>query len=83
VTDHATGDAERPRSVPAQMVTGEGMTQGFDALARMLSAMLVFGLPSWWLSETVDQVWILPVGLVLGMAAAIALIWVRYGVHGP
>jgi hypothetical protein len=28
-------------------------------------------------------VWVIPVGLVLGMAAAITTIWVRYGVHGP
>ena len=83
MTDPARGDAERPPSVHTQMVTGEHLRDGFDALARLLSAMLVFGLPSWWLSEAIGQVWVLPVGLVLGMAAAIALIWVRYGVHGP
>jgi hypothetical protein len=45
--------------------------------------MLVFGLPAWWLSETLRQVWVLPVGLVLGMAAAIFTIWVRYADRGP
>ncbi len=83
MTDPHAGEGERQPSVHAQMVTGAHLTEGFDALARLLSAMLVFGLPSWWLSEAIDQVWVLPVGLVLGMAAAIALIWVRYGVHGP
>ena len=83
MTDPVPGDDERPAPLHAQMVTGAHLVEGFDALARLLSAMLVFGLPSWWLSEAIDQVWVLPVGLVLGMAAAIALIWVRYGVHGP
>lgn len=83
MTDPSTGDRERTPSVHTQMVTGAHLRDGFDALARLLSAMLVFGLPSWWLSEAIDQVWVLPVGLVLGMAAAIGLILVRYGVHGP
>ncbi len=76
-------EAVRPPSVHAQMVTGAHLRQGWDALATMLSAMILFGLPAWWLSEALDQVWIVPVGLVLGMATAIATIWVRYGVHGP
>jgi hypothetical protein len=65
------------------MVTGAHLRQGYDALATLLSAMLVFGLPAWWLSEALGQVWVIPVGLVLGMAAAIGVIWVRYGVQGP
>ncbi len=81
--DRVPGDGEPPAPLHAQMVTGAHLDQAWHALATMLSAMLVFGLPSWWLSESLDQVWIIPVGLVLGMAAAIATIWVRYGVHGP
>lgn len=83
MTSPAAGEDERPASVHRQMVTGAHLRQGYDALATLLSAMLVFGLPAWWLGEALDQVWVIPVGLVLGMAAAIALIWVRYGVHGP
>jgi hypothetical protein len=83
LTDPHPGEGERAPSVHTQMVTGAHLREGFDALARLLSAMLVFGLPSWWLSEALGQVWVLPVGLVLGMAAAITLIWVSYGVHGP
>jgi F0F1-type ATP synthase assembly protein I len=45
--------------------------------------VLVFGLLSGWLSDVLSQVWILPVGLVLGMGAGIAAVWVRYGVHRP
>ena len=76
-------DESRPRSVHNQMVAGAHLRQGWDALGTLLSAMLVFGLPAWWVSETLGWVWALPVALVLGMAAAIGLIWVRYGVHGP
>jgi hypothetical protein len=80
-----TDPAGRERRAPVhhQLVSGPHLRQGYDALATMLSAMLVFGLPSWWLSEALGQVWIIPVGLVLGMAAAITAIWVRYGVGGP
>jgi hypothetical protein len=83
LTDPGSDEVERPSSVHAQLVSGAHLREGWDALGTMLSAMLVFGLPSWWLSEALDQVWVLPVGLVLGMAAAIATIWVRYGVQGP
>ena len=83
MTRPPAGEDERPAPVHQQMVTGAHLRQGYDALATLLSAMLVFGLPAWWLSEALGQVWVLPVALVLGMAAAIATIWVRYGVSGP
>lgn len=77
-------DREEPAaSVHSQMVAGAHLRQGWDALGTMLSAMLVFGLPAWWLSEALGQVWVLPVALVLGMAAAITTIWVRYADRGP
>ncbi len=76
-------DRDGPAPVHQQMVTGAHLREGWDALATMLSAMLVFGLPAWWLSEALGQVWVIPVALVLGMAAAITAIWVRYGVGGP
>ena len=78
-----TDGPEGPSPVHHQMVAGAHLRESWDALGTMLSAMLVFGLPAWWLSETIDQVWVLPVGLVLGMATAITTIWVRYADRGP
>ena len=75
-------DADRELSVHGQMVAGAHLRQGWDAMGTLLSAMLVFGLPAWWLSEATGQVWVLPVALVLGMAAAIFSIWVRYSDRG-
>ncbi len=83
MTDPEAGREESSPSLHAQLVSGEHLRQGWDALGTLLSAMLVFGLPAWWASEALGWVWLLPVSLVLGMAAAIAVIWVRYGVHGP
>ena len=77
------GDDERPPPLHTQMIAGAHLRQGWDALAMLLSGELVFGLPAWWLSSALEQVWILPVGLVLGMGAGIAAVWVRYGVHRP
>ena len=76
-------DDRSPDSVHAQMVSGTHLRQGWDALATLFSGVLVLGLPAWWLSSALDQVWVLPVGLVLGMGAGIAAVWVRYGVHRP
>jgi hypothetical protein len=83
LTDGAADGPERPSTVHKQMVAGAHLREGWDALGTMLSAMLVFGLPAWWASEALDQVWVLPVALVLGMAAAITAIWVRYADRGP
>ncbi|WP_104525022.1 hypothetical protein [Blastococcus atacamensis] len=80
------GTGERHETSPPvhhQMVAGQHLREGWDALGTLLSAMLVFGLPAWWVSEATDQVWVLPVALVLGMAAAIFSIWVRYSDPGP
>ena len=79
----ADDDEAREGSFHAQLVGGAHLRQGWDALATMLSAMLLFGLPAWWLSEVLGWVWVLPVGLVLGMTAALGLVWFRYGVHRP
>jgi uncharacterized membrane protein YfcA len=76
-------DETGPRSVHQQLVTGAHLREPWDALGTLLSAMLVFGLPAWWLSEALDWRWVLPVGLVAGMGAAIGVVWVRYGVHRP
>ena len=76
-------DGDRELSVHGQMVAGAHLRQGWDALGTLLSAMLVFGLPAWWVSEATGQVWILPVALVLGMATEIYTVWVRYSDAGP
>ena len=82
MSDGAPGGPEGSSPVHQQMVSGAHLRQGWDALGTMLSAMLVFGLPAWWISEATGQVWVLPVALVLGMAAAIFAIWVRYSDPG-
>lgn len=79
----ADDDETREQSFHGQLLGGAHLRQGWDALATMLSAMLLFGLPAWWLSEALGWVWVLPVGLVLGMTAALGLVWFRYGVPRP
>ena len=79
----AVDDDGRAPSVHAQLVGGAHLREGWDALGTLLSGVLLFGLPAWWLSEVLGWVWVLPVGLVGGMTAALALVWFRYGVHRP
>ncbi len=79
MTGYTPEDDDAP-SLHAQLVGGAHLRQGWDALATMLSAMLLFGVPSWWLGEALEQRWVIGVGLVAGMTAALALAWFRYGV---
>lgn len=67
-------------SLHGQLVGGAHLRQGWDALATLLSAMLLFGLPAWWLAGALDQPWVTGAGLVVGMTAAVLLVWFRYGV---
>lgn len=78
-------EEERAPGFHAQLVGGAHLRQGWDALATLLSAVLLFGLPAWWLGEVLGQRWVVGVGLVLGMTAAVLLVWFRYGVpaHDP
>ncbi len=73
-------EEEQAPSLHAQVVGGAHLREGWDALATMLSAMLLFGLPAWWLGRALGVAWLVGVGLVLGMTAAVLLVWFRYGV---
>ena len=60
----------------------EGRTdeaQAWTALAYLLSGPLVYGGAGWALDVWLGTRWLLPVGIVLGMAAAVYLVYVRYG----
>ncbi|MCA0438705.1 MAG: AtpZ/AtpI family protein [Actinobacteria bacterium] len=50
-----------------------------NVLSRLLAGPLVFGLLGWLLDRWFGTAFLLPVGLIGGMALAIYVIWLRYG----
>ncbi len=52
---------------------------GWNITATMLSGLLGFGLPFWFLARWLTAQWLLGLGLMLGMTAALTIIWFRYG----
>lgn len=63
-------DSERP-----------GMTEsvGVSALSYLLSGPVVFALIGYGLDRLFDVGFLVPIGLLAGMALSIYLIWFRYG----
>jgi ATP synthase protein I len=54
-------------------------SQAWNIMAYLMSGLLGFGLPAWLLDQWLGTDWITLVGLLAGMAAAITVIWFRYG----
>lgn len=51
----------------------------WDAFGLVASGITVWGGVGWLVSEWLDNVVFLMLGLLVGMAAALYLVWVRYG----
>jgi hypothetical protein len=58
-------------------------SRAWNVMAYMLSGVLGFGLPAWLLDRWLGTVWLTPLGLLAGMAVALATIWFRYGTDRP
>lgn len=69
--DRATPD------VPSAARKGEADAWG--AFGLVVSGVLVWGGVGWFVSERVDNRLPLLVGLLVGMAAGLYLVWFRYG----
>jgi ATP synthase protein I len=51
----------------------------WNITATLMSGLLGFGVPGWLLAHWLAQPWIVGVALVAGMAAALTIVWYRYG----
>lgn len=52
---------------------------GWAGVQTMLSSTLLFGLPAWLLGRWLGADWLVGIGLVIGMAVALTVLWFRYG----
>ena len=75
--DPARGET-RPRPAgPARR--GSGTDTGWSIIGTMISGMAVWGGAGWLLDRWLDTRVFLPVGIILGISAAIYLVVKRYG----
>lgn len=58
-----------------------GLGGAWHSMSVLMSGLLMFGVPAWFIGRALDQGWVFPVGLVVGMGAGIGAVWVRYGVQ--
>ena len=74
---------ERPSGPPDPDAGYPGMapSREADALALVISGPVLFGGIGWLLDHFLHTGFLLPVGLVGGMALSLYLIWVRYSTH--
>ncbi len=58
--------------------TGGGMDEGMRVLSYLLAGPIAYGLLGWLGDQYFDTRWMLPTGMLLGMAASVYLIIRRY-----
>ena len=51
----------------------------YDALAYVLAGPLTFGPVGWGLDQLLGTSFLLPLGILAGMALSLYVVWVRYG----
>ncbi len=76
-SDPPPTDPPRPVAGPP----GREADQAWRSFAYLLSGPLVYGGLGWLADRWLGTGFLLPAGLVAGMALSLYLIWFRYGTH--
>jgi len=76
--DDPTPGSARP-SPDSPSRGGSGAETGYAVIGTLLSGMAVWGGAGWLLDQWLDTPVFFPVGIILGMAAAIYLVVARFG----
>lgn len=74
-------DPDSPPPDPDAGHAGLQSSPEWDALGSIISGPIVFGGIGWGLDHWLDTGFLLPVGLIGGMALSLYLVWFRYGTH--
>lgn len=56
-----------------------GMDTGLRVLSILISGLAFYGGLGWFLDRWLQTSWLLPVGIIVGMAAGVYLVIARYG----
>ncbi len=76
--DDPTPGSARP-SPDTRARSGSGAETGYAVIGTLISGMAVWGGAGWLLDQWLDTRVFFPVGIILGMAAAIYLVVLRFG----
>src|SRR3954447_8236647 len=80
-SDVPPSDPSGPGEPPPEPRPASEADQAWRAFAHLLSGPLVYGGAGWLADRWLGTGFLLPVGLVGGMALSLYLIWFRYGTH--
>lgn len=72
-----------PRTSSAARTENSGSEDGMGVLSYVLAGLILYGGIGWLMSRWLHQTWIIPVGMVVGLAASVYLIVKRYGSGDP
>lgn len=56
-------------------------SRAWNAMSYLITGPVVFGLAGWGLDSWLGTSWLVPVGILAGMAVSLYLVWFRYGTH--
>ncbi|AXE38701.1 AtpZ/AtpI family protein [Acidipropionibacterium virtanenii] len=71
------------RTPSAARTENTGSEDGMGVLSYVLAGLIFYGGIGWLLSRWLHQTWMIPVGMVVGLAASVYLIVKRYGSGDP
>jgi F0F1-type ATP synthase assembly protein I len=72
-------DTSRPRPDDEHREGPLAESRAWNIVSYLMAGLLGFGLPAWLLDQWLGTSWLTLVGLLVGMAVAMLVIWVRYG----
>ncbi len=70
-------DGDDGDSLPSPTFQADAM--GSTIIAYLLTGPALFGGLGWLLSQWLNTTFFIPVGILLGMALSLYIIWLRYG----
>lgn len=78
MTEPLTAPASGAHRRSTRAVSAAGVSQGMAVLSYLLGGVIVYGGLGWAGSHFLGQIWMLPVGIVLGIGLAVLLISRRF-----
>ncbi len=77
--DEPTQATAQERAEAERAASSRDHDAGTKTIAYLFSGALVYGGIGWGLDRWLGTAWLMPVGIVAGMALSLYLIWFRYG----
>lgn len=76
------GSRRRARSSADEGSAALGLSTGWAVFSYLISGMIAYGAIGWGIGKAVHAGWLLPVGMIVGMAISVAYVIHRFGRQG-